>query len=121
MRRRDTVLICIGLAAMALGVVPAAGGAPGAPVEPGQAQIAAGQAIAERDCSTCHAIGPVGDSPFEGAPRWRDLHDRFDVGDLGESLAEGIVVGHEAMPAKAYEPADVQALIAYLRSLETAP
>ncbi|MFA7264023.1 MAG: cytochrome c [Caulobacter sp.] len=80
---------------------------------------ALGLVIADRDCSSCHAIGREGESPLEGAPRWRDLHQRFDVGDLAESLAEGIVVGHEAMPIKAYEPADLQALIAYLKSLET--
>lgn len=77
-----------------------------------------GRVIAERDCSTCHAIGRDGNSPFEGAPRWRDLHARFDVADLGEALAEGISVGHEAMPVRTYEPAEVAALIAYLKSLE---
>ncbi|MBI5941297.1 MAG: c-type cytochrome [Caulobacterales bacterium] len=77
-----------------------------------------GRVIAERDCSTCHAIGREGNSPFEGAPRWRDLHARFDVADLGEALAEGISVGHEAMPERTYEPAEVQALVAYLKSLE---
>ena len=85
------------------------------------APVEAGRIIAERDCSSCHAIGRDGDSPLEGAPRWRDLHNRFDVADLGEALAEGITVGHEAMPAKPYDPADVQALIAYLKSLESPP
>lgn len=80
--------------------------------------VEAGRIIAERDCSACHAIGRDGDSPLEGAPRWRDLHNRFDVADLGEALAEGITVGHAAMPAQPYEPVDVQALIAYLKSLE---
>ena len=85
---------------------------------PAVSPVETGQVIAERDCSSCHAVGREGESPFEGAPRWRDLHNRFDVGGLAESLAEGISVGHEAMPARVYEPADVQALIAYLKSLE---
>lgn len=86
---------------------------------PAAGSAALGQVIAERDCSSCHAVGRDGESPLEGAPRWRDLHQRFDVADLAESLAEGIVVGHEAMPTRAYEPADVQALVAYLKSLES--
>src|SRR3989338_10779146 len=57
-----------------------------------------GRAIAERDCATCHAIGREGNSPFEGAPRWRDLQARFDVAGLGEALAEGISGGPEATP-----------------------
>lgn len=86
---------------------------------PSESPVELGRQIAERDCATCHAIGPEGNSPFEGAPRWRDLHNRFDVSDLGEALAEGISVGHEAMPERAYAPAEVEALIAYLKSLET--
>ena len=117
MRRRPIALICFALAATA----PAAGGAAARPVGPVPAEIAAGRAIAERDCATCHAVGREGQSPFEGAPRWRDLHARFDVESLAESLAEGIVVGHEVMPVRTYDPADVQALIAYLKSLEAAP
>lgn len=110
----------VALTAATLAVLVTPGVAPRAQTSPtSAADVAFGQIIAERDCSSCHAIGREGDSPFEGAPRWRDLHNRFDVADLGESLAEGISVGHEAMPTRAYEPADVQALIAYLKSLET--
>jgi mono/diheme cytochrome c family protein len=93
---------------------PPAPAAPAAPVAP----VEAGRAIAERDCSSCHAVGREGESPLEGAPRWRDLHSRFPVDDLAEALAEGISVGHAGMPDGAYEPADVQSLIAYLKSLE---
>jgi cytochrome c len=114
----------VALAAATLTLLASPGASPRAETPPAAppaltADIAWGQVIAERDCSSCHAIGREGDSPYEGAPRWRDLHNRFDVADLGEALAEGISVGHEAMPARAYEPADVQALIAYLKSLET--
>ncbi|MDO9223990.1 MAG: cytochrome c [Caulobacter sp.] len=105
---------------LALAVTVGAGQATFARTPPaaGEAPVEAGRMIAEQDCSSCHAIGPTGESPLEGAPRWRDLHNRFDVSDLAEALAEGIMVGHAAMPAKPYEPAEVQALIAYLNSLE---
>lgn len=107
----------IAIAASA-GLVLVPAGAPRAGTTLGK-PVDLGRAIAERDCSTCHAIGREGNSPFEGAPRWRDLQSRFDVADLGEALAEGISVGHAAMPVRTYEPAEVAALIAYLKSLET--
>lgn len=80
--------------------------------------VATGRALAERDCASCHAVGREGESPFEGAPRWRDLPERFNPEDLAESLAEGISVGHEAMPERSYDPDEVRALIAYIKSLE---
>ena len=82
------------------------------------AAIAKGQRIVEQDCSGCHAIGREGHSPLPKAPLFRELHRRYDVEDLAEALAEGIVAGHPAMPAKPYEPGEVNAIIAYLRSLE---
>jgi mono/diheme cytochrome c family protein len=118
-RRQPSALPGAALAALALVAVVLIS-APTLARQPTAAALATvGQAIAERDCSSCHAIGRTGESPFEGAPRWRDLHTRFPVEGLAESLAEGITVGHEAMPVRVYGPADVDALIAYLKSLET--
>ncbi|MCF8505639.1 MAG: cytochrome c [Caulobacter sp.] len=100
-------------------------GQPAAPRAQGYAPVVSpverGRLIADQECSSCHAIGLTGDSPFEGAPRWRDLHRRFDVADLAEAFAEGIMVGHEAMPSRAFPPDDVEGLIAYLKSLEPKP
>ena len=78
----------------------------------------AGRIIAEAKCASCHAVGPHGDSPFPPAPAFRDLHQRYDVGALEEALAEGIVSGHPAMPEFTFSPAEISALIAYLRSLD---
>jgi len=39
------------------------------------------------------------------------------VEHLAESLAEGIVVGHNDMPEFLFEPDDVEALLAYIASL----
>lgn len=80
--------------------------------------LAHGQAIAQEKCGSCHAIGLTGDSPLTDAPRFRDLHERFDVADLQEALAEGIVVGHGPMPAWALSATDVRDLIGYMKSLE---
>ena len=79
---------------------------------------AKGAAIAIRDCGGCHAVGSDGVSAVSGAPAFRDLGKRYNVGDLAESLAEGISVGHPMMPVIAYSPQEVEELIAYLRGLQ---
>lgn len=80
--------------------------------------LALGEAIAKRDCSGCHAVGPSDESRLPKAPRLRDLHRRYPVEHLGEALAEGVVVGHGPMPQWVFEPHEIEALIAYLKSLE---
>lgn len=77
-----------------------------------------GRVIVERDCGSCHAIGATGDSPAVQAPEFRSLGERYDVENLAESLAEGIFVGHPAMPAVAYPPDEVGQVIAYMKSLQ---
>ncbi len=80
--------------------------------------LALGEAIAKRDCGGCHAVGRSDESPLPPAPRLRDLHRRYPVDQLGEALAEGIVVGHGPMPQWVLQPAEIEALTAYLKSLE---
>lgn len=77
-----------------------------------------GLALAQEWCSKCHAIGLYGDSPLGVAPPFRELHKRYDVEDLAESLAEGILVGHPTMPAFRFDPDQIDNLIAYLKTLE---
>lgn len=83
--------------------------------------IAVGRVLVDQNCGGCHATGRDGDSPLPQAPRFRDLHERFAVEDLSEAFAEGVIVGHGPMPEWRFEPDDVQALVAYLKSLETPP
>lgn len=40
------------------------------------------------------------------------------VEDLAEALGEGVVTGHAEMPQFVFEPDQVGAIIAYLRTLE---
>lgn len=77
-----------------------------------------GEGLARTHCARCHAIGRTGDSPFGEAPRFRELHTRYPVEDLGEALTEGISTGHPAMPEFRFDPDQAQDLIAYLKSLE---
>ena len=77
-----------------------------------------GLVIVRTNCSRCHAIGKVGDSPLPIAPPFRTLHERYPVDDLQEPLAEGIVTGHPTMPEFRFDPGQVGDIIAYLKSLE---
>lgn len=88
---------------------------------PKQDPIARGKAIVTRDCAACHAVGADGDSPNPTAPRFRQLHERYDVEALAEGLAEGLTVGHGPMPEWTFPPEDVTAIVAYLKSIQTRP
>lgn len=81
-------------------------------------RIQQGLALAESKCGSCHATGLVGESPLRIAPAFRTLHLRYPVEGLAESLAEGIVTGHPAMPAFQFDVAQIGDFIAYLKSLE---
>ena len=78
-----------------------------------------GQALVEKNCARCHAIGKDGDSPHKEAPPFRTLSAKYPVSDLAESLAEGIVSGHPDMPIFVFDPQDVAAIIDYLESIQS--
>jgi cytochrome c len=98
------------VAVMWLGLIPV--------TAEGAGDVAAGRAFVEEKCASCHAIGPSGASPLERAPPFRTLHERYPVESLAEGLAEGIVTGHPEMPQFVLEPEEIDAVIAYLKSLE---
>ena len=77
-----------------------------------------GLVIVRTNCSRCHAVGKMGNSPLPIAPPFRTLHERYPVEDLQEPLAEGIVTGHPTMPEFRFDPGQVGDIIAYLKSLE---
>jgi len=80
-----------------------------------------GRLFVEKNCARCHAVGPTGSSPYAPAPPFRTLHERYDIGDLAEAFAEGIVVAHEGgpqMPQFMLQPDQIDDLIAYLRSVQ---
>jgi cytochrome c len=77
-----------------------------------------GFVILKTNCSRCHAISKVGESPLKIAPPFRTLHERYPVQDLEEPLAEGIITGHPTMPEFRFDPDQVGDIIAYLKTLE---
>jgi mono/diheme cytochrome c family protein len=82
------------------------------------ALLVRGQAIVTRDCAACHAVGRSGASRLREAPAFRTLGQRYPIESLEEALAEGIVTGHAAMPEFKFDPRDVGAIVAYLKSIQ---
>ncbi len=80
-----------------------------------------GKVLVKENCSRCHAVGKEGDSPHKDAPPFRTLSAKYPIGDLAESLAEGIVSGHPDMPIFVFGPRDVEAIILYLESIQEKP
>lgn len=74
--------------------------------------------IAKEYCARCHAIDKVSPSPLAIAPPFRDLHLRYPVEELAESLGEGIRTGHPTMPEFRFDPDQIENFIAYLKTLE---
>src|SRR6266545_6644932 len=62
------------------------------------AQARRGEALLERRCASCHAIGRTGTSPHPDAPLFRVLGQRYKIEALEEALAEGLISGHPDMP-----------------------
>lgn len=77
-----------------------------------------GQTFAQTNCSQCHAIGRVGESPIPEAPAFRTLHNRYPIESLAEAFAEGITTGHPSMPQFQLDPAQINDLLAYLEAVQ---
>jgi len=76
-----------------------------------------GFALLEASCARCHAIGKTGASPLEGAPPLRTLSRKYPLENLSEALAEGIMTGHPDMPQFAFQPTQIDAILAYLQQI----
>lgn len=110
-----------GLSRLAVAVVllvsgPAAAQAPPQTLTP----VEQGRELVLKNCGMCHAVGAVDASPNAQAPAFRDLHRRYPIENLEEALGEGILTGHPQMPQFVFAPAEVAAVIAYLKSVQTA-
>lgn len=80
--------------------------------------VAEGKRLAEVHCARCHAIGAEGESRHPEAPHWRTLSRNYPLNSLEEAFAEGILVGHRDMPPFEFEPAQIDALVAYLNTIQ---
>ena len=80
-------------------------------------QIDYGRRLVEENCSRCHAVTSTDKSSHPDAPPFRTLSRRYPIEDLAEALAEGISTGHPDMPEFVATPAQVGAIIAYIKSI----
>jgi mono/diheme cytochrome c family protein len=83
-------------------------------------RVAEGAALASLYCARCHAIRGKGPSPEPDAPPFSSFIRKWPAENLAEAMAEGMMVGHQnnPMPVFAFTPEEIDALIAYLESLE---
>ena len=77
-----------------------------------------GKTFAFNNCARCHSIDKVSQSPLKIAPPFRNLHRRYPIETLAESLAEGIQTGHPTMPEFRLDPDQIHDLLAYMKTLE---
>lgn len=77
-----------------------------------------GQALVERMCARCHAVGRGGASPHAGAPPFRTLGRRLDVDALAGRLREGLASSHPDMPVFRFSRDDARAVAAYVRAIQ---
>jgi mono/diheme cytochrome c family protein len=82
------------------------------------ADAAEGRRLAEIHCSTCHSIAEEGSSRHPMAPPFRTLSRDYPVTALEEAFAEGILVGHPDMPEFRLEPDQIDAIVAYIQSIQ---
>jgi mono/diheme cytochrome c family protein len=83
-----------------------------------QALESRGEGVLTTNCSRCHAVGRTGDSTHPEAPPFRTLGRRYPIDELAEALAEGLSSGHPDMPEFRFEVDDVNAILAYLNSIQ---
>jgi len=77
-----------------------------------------GKALAQANCSVCHAVGAEGASPNGRAPEFRSLHRRHRLLALREPITRGIAAPHDWMPRFALSDTDVDMIVAYINSLD---
>lgn len=80
-----------------------------------------GRAIAVIGCASCHAIDPIGTSALPAAPPFRDIVRRRSLDDLETAFATGLVTTHPTMPPYVFRASEIDDLIAYLGTVESAP
>ncbi len=84
-----------------------------------RATLEKGRAIAEADCSPCHAVGLTDESPtrVNANTAFRMLHERYPIPMLEEAAKTGSISGHDEMPGFDYSLENARALLAYIDSL----
>lgn len=107
----------LGLAALTACAAPA-GGESAEPFDRETAYIEEGRAIAESQCSACHALGWSGAGGHPDAKPLGQILSGYDPEALATDLIEGVRIGHPDMPEFHLSPKGADRLIAYLETLD---
>ena len=77
------------------------------------------EAMLQRMCARCHAVGRTGTSPNELAPPFRYLGENklYDP-DFMQRLQDGYSSIHRAMPTARFGRDDAEAVVSYLRAIQ---
>ncbi len=85
--------------------------------QPEPSDIARGRQIAERECSSCHAVDRTSRSPNAGAPPLREVLGLYEADNLAYRFIEGMRVGHDDMPLFDFDIRTADPLIAYIGTI----
>jgi mono/diheme cytochrome c family protein len=119
MGSEETEMAMRSLAALAALALASCSGVPGG--EQQASLTADGKAIAEAECGSCHATGRDDASPRPDAPPFRYVLAHYPSEPLADAFVEGLKVGHPDMPQFQMNPQGVDALLAYLQSIQREP
>jgi mono/diheme cytochrome c family protein len=111
----------VGALAAALALAACAAEAPdpqAANAAPQDTQIETGRRLAELNCASCHAVGAEGASRNPDAPPLRRLAERYPATLMADAFPQRMAVGHPAMPEFPFDTAEIDALLAYLLSIQ---
>ena len=92
-------------------------GQEGSAVRESEKRVRDGKALAERNCSACHAIGTSLESPNVKAPAFREIRKRHTMISLRGPITRAIAAPHEEMPNFAISDQQIDTIIAYINSL----
>jgi mono/diheme cytochrome c family protein len=104
---RSSLPFAVAIAATVLGTVPSRA----------EDSVDRGRALVEVNCARCHAVGPSGESPLEGAPPFRTLGERYPIDALEEAFVGAIDTGHARMPVFEATQEQIDDILDYIASI----
>jgi cytochrome c len=78
-----------------------------------------GHMILEQECSKCHSVERVGESPNPKSTPFRTFVNGYPSEKLAEALTNRTSIAHGDMPEFMFEPEDISEVVTYLETLRT--
>ena len=79
----------------------------------------AGHRVAQLKCARCHAVELSGESRNQNAPPFREISRSLTIMSNETSFREGVRIGHMDMPPVRLTRSEIEALSAYLHTLQS--